>query len=85
VAFPEPVTHFDVTVDLVADMARINPFDVCLEPEAETWPFAYDPGLEQELAPFRRIDPAGPLERARLARIFTQGLSAEVGAVPPPR
>jgi uncharacterized protein (DUF2126 family)/transglutaminase-like putative cysteine protease len=57
--FPERVTHFDVTVDLVADMATINPFDFFLEPEAETWPFAYDPALEQELAPFRRIDPVG--------------------------
>jgi transglutaminase-like putative cysteine protease len=54
VVFPERVTHFDVTVDLVADMATINPFDFFLEPEAETFPFAYDPVLEQELAPFRR-------------------------------
>ncbi len=69
VVFPERVTHFSVTVDLVADMATINPFDFFLEPEAETWPFAYDPGLEQELAPFRRIDPSGPLLEALLAAV----------------
>jgi len=64
VVFPERVTHFDVTVDLVADMATINPFDFFLEPEAEVWPFAYDPVLEQELAPYRRIEEAGPLLQA---------------------
>ncbi len=69
VVFPERVTHFDVTVDLVADMATINPFDFFLEPEAETFPFAYDPGLEQELAPFRKIEPAGPLLDALLAEV----------------
>ena len=69
VVFPERVTHFDVTVDLVADMATINPFDFFLEPEAETWPFAYDPGLEHELAPFRRLDPPGPELAALLASI----------------
>jgi uncharacterized protein (DUF2126 family)/transglutaminase-like putative cysteine protease len=67
--FPERVTHFDVTVDLVADMATINPFDFFLEPEAETWPFAYDPGLEQELAPFRQLSEAGPLLADLLAGI----------------
>ncbi len=61
VVFPERVTHFDVTVDLVADMATINPFDFFLEPEAETWPFDYDPVLDQELAPFRRLETPGPL------------------------
>jgi len=69
VVFPERVTHFDVTVDLVADMAVINPFDFFLEPEAESWPFAYDPVLEQELAPFRVTVPPGPHLNALLAGI----------------
>jgi uncharacterized protein (DUF2126 family)/transglutaminase-like putative cysteine protease len=60
VVFPEKVSEFSVTVDLVADMATINPFDFFLEPEAETFPFAYDPVLEEELAPFRKTAPAGP-------------------------
>ncbi|MFN7633577.1 MAG: transglutaminase family protein, partial [Acetobacteraceae bacterium] len=67
VVFPERVTRFEVTVDLVADMATINPFDFFLEPEAESVPFAYDPVLEHELAPFRRLDPPGPLLSALLA------------------
>lgn len=71
VVFPERVTHFDVTVDLVADMATINPFDFFLEPEAEHHPFTYDPVLEQELAPFRRLEPAGPLLAALLAELPT--------------
>jgi uncharacterized protein (DUF2126 family)/transglutaminase-like putative cysteine protease len=69
VVFPERVTQFDVTVDLVADMATVNPFDFFLEPEAETWPFSYDPVLEHELAPFRRADEPGPLLSALLAQI----------------
>jgi uncharacterized protein (DUF2126 family)/transglutaminase-like putative cysteine protease len=69
VVFPERVTQFDVTVDLVADMATVNPFDFFLEPEAETWPFSYDPVLEHELAPFRRADEPGPLLSTLLARI----------------
>jgi uncharacterized protein (DUF2126 family)/transglutaminase-like putative cysteine protease len=69
VVFPERVTHFDVTVDLVADMTTVNPFDFFLEPEAETWPFAYDPVLEQELAPFRKAATPGPLLAALLADV----------------
>jgi transglutaminase-like putative cysteine protease len=53
--FPEKTTAFEVVVDLVADMAVVNPFDFFLEPEAETFPFTYDAVLEQELAPFRRL------------------------------
>ncbi|MBS0562351.1 MAG: transglutaminase family protein, partial [Proteobacteria bacterium] len=67
VVFPERVTHFDVTVDLVADMATINPFDFFLEPDAEHWPFQYDPVLEQELAPFRVLATPGPELTALIA------------------
>ena len=69
VVFPEKVTHFDVTIDLVADMATINPFDFFLEPEAENFPFTYDPVLDEELAPFRRLAPVGPLLKALLAEV----------------
>ncbi|MDX5932414.1 transglutaminase family protein [Acidiphilium acidophilum] len=77
VVFPEAVTEFSVTVDLIADMATINPFDFFLEPEAETWPFAYDPVLEQELAPFRRTETPGPL----LAALIEQGAAIEASTV----
>ena len=69
IVFPERVTRFDVTVDLVADMATINPFDFFLEPEAETFPFAYDPVLDQELAPYRVLAEPGPLLSAFLAEL----------------
>ena len=69
VVVPERTRRFAVTVDLVADMATINPFDFFLEPEAETWPFGYDPVLEQELAPFRRLEAPGPKLNALLAGI----------------
>jgi uncharacterized protein (DUF2126 family)/transglutaminase-like putative cysteine protease len=66
VVFPERVRHFEVAVDLVADMATINPFDFFVEPEAEAFPFAYDPVLAQELAPFRKVEAPGPLLEAYL-------------------
>jgi len=69
VVIPERTTFFEVTVDLVADMATINPFDFFLEPEAETFPFSYDPVLDQELAPFRKLTAPGPLLAGLLAAI----------------
>jgi uncharacterized protein (DUF2126 family)/transglutaminase-like putative cysteine protease len=50
--FPEPVQRFVVEIDLVAEMTVINPFDFFLEEYAEKFPFAYDPSLAQEIAPF---------------------------------
>jgi uncharacterized protein (DUF2126 family)/transglutaminase-like putative cysteine protease len=52
--FPEKTREFCVEVDLVAEMAVLNPFDFFLEPDAERCPFAYDPALDHELAPFTR-------------------------------
>jgi uncharacterized protein (DUF2126 family)/transglutaminase-like putative cysteine protease len=52
--FEEPTREFCVEVDLVAEMAVLNPFDFFLEPNAQKFPFAYDPALDHELAPFLR-------------------------------
>jgi uncharacterized protein (DUF2126 family)/transglutaminase-like putative cysteine protease len=52
--FEKPTREFLVEVDLVAEMSVLNPFDFFLEPEAQTYPFTYDPALDHELAPFQR-------------------------------
>ena len=67
--FPEPTSEFKVTVDLVAEMSVYNPFDFFLEPEAETFPFAYAPWLAAELAPYSAALPAGPLLAEWLAGV----------------
>jgi uncharacterized protein (DUF2126 family)/transglutaminase-like putative cysteine protease len=67
--FPKPTREFSVEVDLVAEMTVFNPFDFFLEPTAEKIPFAYDPKLASELAPFLRKDPSTPLLDAFLKTI----------------
>jgi uncharacterized protein (DUF2126 family)/transglutaminase-like putative cysteine protease len=60
VVIPEPTRRFEIVVDLVAEMAVFNPFDFFLEPAAETWPFAYEPLLRKDLAPYLEREVAGP-------------------------
>ncbi|MDI1284564.1 MAG: transglutaminase family protein [Reyranella sp.] len=67
--FPEKTDKFEIVVDLVADMSVNNPFDFFLEPEAEEWPFTYDPSLAEEIAPFRKLEPPGPLLKEWLAKV----------------
>ena len=55
--FPEKVTQFKVTVDLVVEMSVYNPFDFFLEPTAERYPFAYAASDMLELAPYLLADP----------------------------
>ena len=69
VVIPETTDQFSVTVDLVADMAVINPFDFFLEDSAQTWPFSYDPELERELGPYLKAEPVGVSLQAYLGKI----------------
>lgn len=52
--FPERVRELDITVDLVADMTVINPFDFFVEEYAEHYPFEYPPQLRADLEPYLR-------------------------------
>ncbi len=52
--FPEKSRELKIEVDLVAEMAVINPFDFFLEPTAEKIPFKYDESLANELEPYLR-------------------------------
>lgn len=61
VVFPEETDHFKVTVDLVADMAVINPFDFFVDESAKDYPFSYDAQTGKELQPYLEPAPAGPL------------------------
>jgi len=67
--FPDRTREFRIEVDVVAEMAVINPFDFFLEPSAEQFPFAYAPESAHELAPFRLAEPATPLLAAYLKTI----------------
>ncbi len=58
--FPEKTTEFSITVDLLADMEVINPFDFFVEPYAEKWPFKFAADLREDLASFVDPEPAGP-------------------------
>ena len=61
--FPERTAELVVEVDLVVEMAALNPFDFFLEPAAETVPFAYEPRLRKDLEPYLETLPAGPGSR----------------------
>ena len=59
--FLEPTREFEFTVDLIADLTVINPFDFFLEESAEKYPFTYEPQLARELAPYFEIRERGAL------------------------
>lgn len=67
--FLELTREFRVDVDLVAEMAVINPFDFFLEPYAEHYPFTYEPELLVELAPYCTREPLTPLLARYLAGV----------------
>lgn len=69
ILFPDKTTRLSIEVDLVAEMSVYNPFDFFLETPAEHVPFAYEPWLAKELAPFLEVAPAGHALAEYLAAI----------------
>ncbi len=71
IVFPEKTDHFEVDVDLVADLEAYSPFDYFLEESCREWPYAYGsewfPDIEPYLAPL----PSTPELDAFLADLDT--------------
>jgi len=67
--FPEKVSTLEITVGLVADLMVINPFDFFIEEYAERFPFAYEPTLAADLAPYLR-----PVDDSTAAASWREGL-----------
>jgi len=67
--FPEKTTEFTVTVDLLADLDVVNPFDFFIEPYANKFPFDYPGEFRDELAVYLDPEPAGARLQAFLDAI----------------
>ena len=67
IVFPEPVDHFHIDVELIADMTVINPFDFFVEERVEHFPFVYNEELKEELSPYMKASDVtdGLLELSR--------------------
>lgn len=81
VVFPEDTEALEITVDLVADMTVINPFDFFMAEDAEHFPFDYSADLKRELAPYLETEPLTPLFNTWLASSRSDLLSQKMRTI----
>ncbi|MEM9825602.1 MAG: transglutaminase family protein [Planctomycetota bacterium] len=55
--FEKPIDHFEITVDLIANMTVINPFDFFITEYADQYPFEYPAQLRRQLNPYLDREP----------------------------
>jgi uncharacterized protein (DUF2126 family) len=79
--FPKKADSLKITVDLVADMTVINPFDFFIDEYAENFPFAYPDGLKRELSPYLEVEPATPLFGDWVKRTKAEMLGKEMRTI----
>src|SRR5437016_2538017 len=79
--FPEKARELEISVDLVADMTVINPFDFFVDATAEQFPFAYTPDNARELGPYLETEPIGPRLAAWIAKARARFLSQPINTI----
>ena len=77
--FPEKVQAVDFTVDLVADMTVINPFDFFVEKYAEQFPFQYTEQQAVELGAYIKPEPMGELTAAWVKKVQDGPVKEKMG------
>lgn len=56
IVFPEKTDEFSISVEILADLITINPFDFFVEDSAKDYPFTYKKDLQKELVPYLEIE-----------------------------
>lgn len=79
--FPEKASLLKITVDLIADMTVINPFDFFMEAYAENFPFVYPDELKRELGPYLEKDSETPLLKDWVKRTKNEFLAKEMRTI----
>ena len=79
--FPEKNQALKITVDLVADMTVINPFDFFMADFAENFPFEYPNELKRELSPYLEKEEASPLLSEWIKRSKQELLSKKLRTI----
>lgn len=57
----EKTRELEIIVDLVAELAPVNPFDFLVEPYAVEFPFSYRTDLKRDLTPYLALEGGGSL------------------------
>jgi uncharacterized protein (DUF2126 family)/transglutaminase-like putative cysteine protease len=81
IVFPDKAREMEITVDLVADMTVINPFDFFVDASAERFPFAYTDENARELAPYLELAPQTPRLMAFVNDVRTRYLNASLSTI----
>src|SRR6478672_7809917 len=81
IVFPEKTRELEITVDLVADMTVINPFDFFVDASAEQYPFQYTAENARELTAYLEREPATPLLSRLIERIRAKYLGRPTGTI----
>ena len=81
IVFPDKARELEITVDLVADMTVINPFDFFVDAAAESFPFAYTDENARELAPYLELAPQTPRLMAFVNDVRTRYLNAQLSTI----
>jgi transglutaminase-like putative cysteine protease len=61
VSFAEPVAELTISAEMIATIGVSDPFGFLLEDYAQEFPFAYEPQLKKDLAPYLVSGEKGPL------------------------
>jgi uncharacterized protein (DUF2126 family)/transglutaminase-like putative cysteine protease len=77
--FTDLARELSFTVDMVANMTVINPFDFFVEQYAEHFPFGYPEQLAFELAPYLTPEPPGPRFAAWLEGVRRELMRPGIG------